>query len=142
MPLRMLRQKIMCSRPPELHNLFQERNRRGGSCKRHLSASLLGPCSRRRNRGKNREIQGRVPKRAIGGTPPLGPEELGAGEFCWKVLRRTGDQTNPWLHLYCRDPVFPHSFLLSPPCNLPLSSVLEDGKPVLVRGEVWTQCSP
>lgn len=90
MPLRMLRQ-IMCLRPPKLHNLSQERNRRGG----HANVIFLLLCWGHALEGgtgvKDRQIQGRVPKRAIGGTPSLGPEELGAGEFCWKGLSHTGD---------------------------------------------------
>lgn len=138
----MMRQKIMCSRPPELHNLSQERNRRGGHSNIIFLLLCWGHALEEGTGVKDREIQGRVPKRAIGGTPSLGSEKLGAGEFCWKVLRHTGDRANLRPHLCCGDPVFPHSFLLPSPYNLPLSLVLEDGKPVLVRGEVWTQCSP
>lgn len=136
MPLRTLRQKIMCSRPPELHNLSQERNRRGGH------ANVIFLCWEHALEGgtgvKDREIQGKILKREIGNTPSLSPEELGAGEFFWKVLRHTGDQASPWQHFCCRDPMFPHSFLPASLCKLPL--VLEDGKLVLVRGGVWTQC--
>lgn len=138
MPLRMLRQKIMCSRPPKLHSLSQKGNRRGD----HANVIFLLLCWEHALEGgtgvKDREIQRKVPKRAIGGTPPLGPEEPRAGEFCWKVLSHTGDQASPWRHFCCEDSMFPHSFLPASLCNLPL--VLEDGKPVLVRGGVWTQC--